>query len=81
MDAGYITRLRRWRTLLWCLSAVVFASILTIELQSKFQSSVVYLFALAFTMVTVLFSSDMISNRIDIYESEKVWHKEDGGES
>jgi uncharacterized membrane protein len=80
MDEAYITRLRRWRTLMWSLSSIVFASILVIELQSKFQSSVVYLFALAFTMLAVLFTSDLISTRIDIYESEKVWRKHDGGE-
>lgn len=78
MDEAYITRLRRYRVLLWCLSSIAFAAILGIELQSNFEASIVYLFALAFIMLAVLFSADLISSRIDIYESEIVWRKHDG---
>lgn len=77
MDEAYVARLRRYRVLLWILSSLAFATILGVELQSRFQANVVYLFALAFIMLTVLFTADLISGRIDIYESEQVWRKKE----
>lgn len=73
MDDAYIARLRRLRWASWVLCAVVFSAILLLELQSRFQASFIYLFILPLIMLAVLFSSDAVSTKIDMYESEKIW--------